>query len=195
MGLFEFFGERRNPGPIGDLEVHPPEEAHYLRAHGPCDSRRPPVDRLGSRPDAMDLVVQRARRRNVRVGAVPDRRLLRPSEARLFESRPARGRDRPSLPLFRRRQSHAHVPAGCALAGSLHLDDVRRGVEGGARRLIPSDHCRRRLPGRSGEIGRRARLKILWGLPPVWVRFPPPAPVRLRGTTSERHQVPYPTKV
>src|SRR3990172_2072692 len=29
---------------------------------------------------------------------------------------------------------------------------------------------------RSGETGRRARLKILWGLPPVWVRFPPPAP-------------------
>ena len=30
MGLFEFFGERRNPGPIGDLDVHPPEEAHHL---------------------------------------------------------------------------------------------------------------------------------------------------------------------
>ena len=29
---------------------------------------------------------------------------------------------------------------------------------------------------RSGETGRRAGLKIPWGLPPVWVRFPPPAP-------------------
>ena len=32
-------------------------------------------------------------------------------------------------------------------------------------------------PCRSGEIGRRAGLKIPWGLPPVWVRFPPPAPL------------------
>ena len=30
---------------------------------------------------------------------------------------------------------------------------------------------------RSGETGRRAGLKIRWGLPPVWVRFPPPAPI------------------
>jgi hypothetical protein len=29
---------------------------------------------------------------------------------------------------------------------------------------------------RSGETGRRAGLKIPWGSPPVWVRFPPPAP-------------------
>src|SRR4030095_897607 len=29
--------------------------------------------------------------------------------------------------------------------------------------------------GRSGETGRRAGLKIPWGSPPVWVRFPPPA--------------------
>src|SRR5262245_29273109 len=28
---------------------------------------------------------------------------------------------------------------------------------------------------RSGETGRRAGLKIRWGLPPVRVRFPPPA--------------------
>ena len=30
---------------------------------------------------------------------------------------------------------------------------------------------------RSGETGRRAGLKIRWGLPPVRVRFPPPAPI------------------
>jgi hypothetical protein len=35
---------------------------------------------------------------------------------------------------------------------------------------FPSPTCR------SGEIGRRAGLKIPWGSPPVWVRFPPPAP-------------------
>src|SRR4051794_29623367 len=35
--------------------------------------------------------------------------------------------------------------------------------------------------GRSGETGRRAGLKIRWGLPPVRVRFPPPAPaIRFR---------------
>jgi hypothetical protein len=32
-------------------------------------------------------------------------------------------------------------------------------------------------PGRSGETGRRAGLKIPWGSLPVWVRFPPPAPI------------------
>ena len=32
------------------------------------------------------------------------------------------------------------------------------------------------LTCRSGETGRRAGLKIPWGSPPVWVRFPPPAP-------------------
>ena len=35
---------------------------------------------------------------------------------------------------------------------------------------------RRHSSGRSGETGRRAGLKIRWALPPVWVRFPPPAP-------------------
>src|SRR5204863_2264256 len=33
---------------------------------------------------------------------------------------------------------------------------------------------------RSGETGRRAGLKIPWGLHPVRVRFPPPAPAYLR---------------
>ena len=33
------------------------------------------------------------------------------------------------------------------------------------------------LTCRSGETGRRAGLKIPWGSPPVWVRFPPPAPI------------------
>src|SRR5215472_13542751 len=35
-------------------------------------------------------------------------------------------------------------------------------------------------PCRSGETGRRAGLKIPWGLLPVRVRFPPPAPRFLR---------------
>src|SRR5262249_13999513 len=37
---------------------------------------------------------------------------------------------------------------------------------------------------RSGETGRRAGLKIPWGLPPVRVRFPPPAPYFVFKKTS-----------
>src|SRR5262249_33118728 len=53
---------------------------------------------------------------------------------------------------------------------------------------------------RSGETGRRAGLKIPWGSPPVWVRFPPPAPRFLKICTdshllrrAEPSHFPYPS--
>src|SRR5262245_32503485 len=42
------------------------------------------------------------------------------------------------------------------------------------------------VPGRSGETGRRTRLKISRRLPGVWVRFPPPAPFDSRATRLRR---------
>ena len=50
---------------------------------------------------------------------------------------------------------------GIALAGRLSVVHYRRSKSASTRR--------------SGETGRRAGLKIPWGSPPVWVRFPPPA--------------------
>src|SRR6185437_7308853 len=51
--------------------------------------------------------------------------------------------------------------------------------DGGERRTIRwprFGYNNSSVAGRSGETGRRAGLKIRWALPPVWVRFPPPAP-------------------